>query len=389
MLRFVAQIIAVMVLIGLIFGACGPTAAPAPVTTPPEPKAPAAAGKAAWEVEWGQVLAAARKEGKVVLYTTRSGDTGRQLAEAFEKKFGIQLEFLVGRGEEITQRMLTERAAGLYLADVTISGTSSLLISMKPQGLIDKIEPLLLLPEVTDPQAWVTNGVPFADKDRTTIGIVASTNRYVARNTELTREGEVTSYKDVLDPRWKGKIASDDPTVTGTGNAFFTFLATQVWGLEQTKEFMRQFVKQEPALTRDKRLSAEWVARGKYALGVAPTHQTVIDFARAGAPIAWVKVSEGTKAATSGGALGIMAKRPHPNATRVFVNWVLGSEGHAVFVKAQGMPGARRDAPREGVSPEQFPDPGEKVYPETEDSILFGEEMMKVSREIFAPLMKQ
>ncbi|MBI4332205.1 MAG: extracellular solute-binding protein [Chloroflexi bacterium] len=387
MLNVTSRVSIAVILIGLVLAACAPAAAPAPSTAPAGQVA-GAANKAAWELEWQQLVAAARKEGKVMVYTDRGGDTPRQLAEAFEKRFDIKMEFLVGRGEELTQKIQTEKNAGLYLVDVILTGTTTLLISMKPRGLLDRVDSLLLLPEVTDPKAWITDEVPFVDKDRTTIGMIANYTRYILRNTDFVKDGEMVSYKDILNPKWKGRITADDPTTSGTGNAFFTMLAGQTWGLEPTKEFMRQFVKQEPAITRDKRLSSEWVARGKYALGVAPTRQTAIEFMRAGAPLVFVKAAEGGKIGTSGGAAAIAAKRPHPNAARVFLNWVLSSEGNATFVRAQGMPGARRDAPREGLVPELFPDPDEKVYAETEETILSGEEMMKISKEIFAPLLK-
>ncbi|MBI4332125.1 MAG: ABC transporter substrate-binding protein [Chloroflexi bacterium] len=259
---------------------------------------------------------------------------------------------------------------------------------MKPLGILGSIEPLLVLPEVTDPKAWITDTVPFMDKDRTGFSMIASFQRFVLINTDLVSQGEITSYKDILNSRWKGKMVYFDPTITGSGNAFIRFLATDVWGLEGTKDFMRQLAKQDPAFTREKRLSAEWVARAKHPVGIAPDRGVVIDLMRAGAPIVFVKAAEGGITGTSGGGLGVVARMANPNATKLFVNWLLSREGHASFIRVYGQPGTRKDAPREGIPKEMFPEPGEKVFMEREESILFQDEMMKAAKEIFGSLLK-
>jgi iron(III) transport system substrate-binding protein len=312
----------------------------------------------------------------------------RDLASAFEKKYGIKVEWVNGRGEELTQRMQTEKTAGISTVDVVMSGDATTLTVLKPRGLLGKIGAQLILPEVTDPQAWITKHVPFYDKDQMGIAMLATPQRYVIRNTAMVNDHELTSYKDLLNPKWKGKITMNDPTVTGTGNAFLTMLAFNLWGVEGAKEFMRQLVKQEPAITRDRRLQAEWVARGKYAISIATNFENAIEFMNLGSPIAFAKVKEGGKIGSGAGGLSVPETPAHPNASKVFINWILSKEGHAVFVKTYGSPGSRRDAPREGVPPQMFAEPDEKFYEETEESILFRTEMMKLAKEIFAPLFK-
>src|SRR3990172_9971730 len=118
-------------------------------------KAPPAKAKGAWEAEWNSVVAAAQKEGKVMIFSTPSGDVLRDLASAFEKKYRIKVEWINGRGEELAQRMGAEKTAGIKTADVVMSGDATILIVMKPRGLLGKIGAQLILPEVLDPQAWV------------------------------------------------------------------------------------------------------------------------------------------------------------------------------------------------------------------------------------------
>ncbi len=366
-----------------------------PLVAPEAVSATAAAVKApqkakdSWEAEWNKTVEAAKKEGKVTIYSTPSGDVIRNIAGSFEKKYGIKVDWVNARGEELAQRMQREKIAGIKAVDVIISGGGSTQTVMKPLGLLGKLDSVLLLPEVLDPRAWITNSVPYLDKDRTALAMLATFQRYVVRNTNLVGENEITSYKDLLNPKWKGKITVNDPTVSGTGSTFFTMLALDVWGIEETKEFMRQFVKQEPAITRDRRLQAEWVARGKYALSVATNLENMIDFIKLGSPIDAVKVKEGGVIGPGAGGLAVPAVPAHPQAAKVFVNWLLSKEGHTVFVKAYGSPGVRKDAPREGIPSQMYPDPDEKFYMDTEEYIVYrGDAMMKIAKEIFAPLLK-
>ncbi|MCG6533596.1 MAG: ABC transporter substrate-binding protein [Syntrophales bacterium LBB04] len=353
------------------------------------PNAPVKAGaKGTWETEWNRAVESAKQEGKVLVYSTPSGDVIRSVAEAFEKKYGIKVEWVVGRGEELAQRMQTERNAGIKAVDVVISGGPSTQTVMKPLGLLGRLDAMLMLPEVLDPQAWITKHIPYLDKDHTGLAMLATLQRYITRNTTMVSANEITAYKDLLNPKWKGKITVNDPTVAGTASAFFTMLAVDVWGPEETKEFMRQFVKQEPAVTRDRRLQAEWVARGKYALSVATNLENVIDFIKLGSPIDSFKMKEGSMVGPGAGGLAVAISPAHPNAAKVFVNWLLTKDGHAVFVKAYGSPGIRKDAPGEGIPQQMVPDADEKIYEDDEESILYRDKTIKMAKEIFAPLFK-
>lgn len=386
MLRIRNKLLAILVLIGSISMGCT-ASAPSPPAAPVVERAGEAKGEA-WQVEWNRALAGARKEGKLMIYSTPSGEVMREVATAFKAKFGVELDFVVGRGEEHPRRMEMEKQAGINVADVVISGATTLVGSMKAMGLLGKLEPLFVLPEVKDPSAWAIGSIPFLDKDSTSLAMIATYQRYIFQNTDMIKDGEITSYKDIINPKWKGKIVLDDPTVSGSGIGFVTLLAVHVLGMDETKEYLRQLVRLEPAIIRDKRLQGEWVARGKYPLGIAIDREVAADFIRAGAPVAFAKVKEGTMMGTAGGGLAVPVTSPHPDATRVFVNWILSREGHALFIKGYGSPGARRDAPREGIPATMFAEPGEKAYLETEDLILVRRQMTNVTREVLTPLLK-
>ena len=106
---------------------------------------------------------------------------------------------------------------------------------------------------------------------------------------------------------------------------------------------MQNIVKQEPLITRDRRLQAEWVARGKYpiALGVEPSE--IFKMVEAGAPVKLISMKDGQP--LTSGPMNVMAfdRGPHPNATKLFVNWVLGKEGGTIMAKHSGYISARVD----------------------------------------------
>ncbi len=225
-----AVLIAALVALAIL---CKLAALPAAASvSPPESKSSAKITGSSWEAEWNRDVEAAKKEGRVQIYSTPSGDIIRTIANAFEKKYGIKVEWIVGRGEELAQRMQVEKVAGIKAVDVIISGGPSTQTVMKPQGLLGKLDSLLVLPEVLDPQAWITKHIPYLDKDHTGLAMLATLQRFVTRNTAMVRANEITSYKDLLNPKWKGKINVNDPSVAGTGSAFFTMLAVHVWGEE-------------------------------------------------------------------------------------------------------------------------------------------------------------
>lgn len=352
------------------------------------PGAAASSARADGEVQWQKLRQEAAKEGKLMIYSTTAGDALREIFSPFQTKFGIKVDYIIGRGEELASRMTTERSASLYIPDVIMSGGSTLLLTMKPTGLIDPFAGTLIHPEVLDNKAWVGGKPPYMDKGPYAIGMLAVLQRYIVRNSNLVREEELKSYKDLLLPKWRGQIVINDPTLTGAGSALFTHLAYDVWGVEKTLDFMRQLVKQEPVITRNTALQVEWLARGKYAIAVAPMQEQVAKFLKAGAPLAHFRAEEGGKIASGVGCFGLANRRPHPNAAALYANWLLTKEGMAQVVKAYKYPGTRVDSPTTGVPAEFFPYPGEKLFWENEESILLKDDIIKLAKEIFAPLIK-
>lgn len=382
-------ILAYAVLLALVLVSCAGQRSPQPVSAVPPPVRPEAGS--APQDKWEDILLGAKKEGKVIVYSIWGPDTRQLLSKAFKDKYGIDVEWTAfSRGPELTARASMENKSGLYLADAYGVGLTTILVTMKPIGLLRSIEPHLILPEVTDSKAWRFGKVPLVDKDKQGLGMISAVQRYILINTELVRAGEITSYQDLLKPQYKGKLLLNDPTVTGPGNAMIGHFAQDLWGEDGTVQFLKDLlIKQEALIVRDNRLQVEWVARNKYSIAIAPLIEAVQDFRRLGAPVALVPVKEGAPIVSGAGALALASNLPHTNAATLFVNWLLTKEGQTVFIKGFGNPSARADVSGEGLDPLLFPQAGEKIYPESEDVIaVWRNKMMQVSKGIIESLPK-
>lgn len=372
-----------ILLAALIGQACSREATPQPAITPGQ-KAPVTGQKANWEERWQGILLEARKEGKVSMYSIWPPETRVSLSTAFRDKYGIELEFTpFSRGADLMPKVQSEQRAGLYVADVFGAGNSSLLVTMKPQGLLGSIKPLLVLPEVLDPQVWQTKTVPFTDKEGLSVSLILMWQRTVFYNAGLIREGEISSYKDLLKPQYVGKITSNDPSVPGTGLSAVTHLGHNLWGEQATLDFLKRLLKeQKVAIQRDARLNVEDVARGKYPIGLAPTGAVLANYLELGAPLKVVIVDEDSYLTPAMGAISVPPRFAHPNAAIVFVNWLMTKEGASILARTFGQPANRLDASTEGVNPIFIPIQGKKYYAESEEYLAEMGKWLGLARRI-------
>ncbi len=363
--------------LAILAGICliGPAVIPAQAS----PAAPAGSKQ-----RWDALVAAAKKEGTVSLYAIWRPQTRTALTDAFKAKYGINVEFTpFSRGADLMAKVNTEQRAGLYLADVFGAGSNTFLSVMKPAGVLGKIEPLLMLPEVLDGKHWSPGRVPFVDKDKTFIAMISSIQRNIVYNTNLIKKGEITDYPDLLKPQYKGKITMNDPTVTGAGVDFMIHLAVNIWDMARAKDYLTRLIgQQQTVLQRDNRLQVEEVVRGKYAIGLAPNPDSMATFLNLGTPLDVVIFKQGVRVTSAAGAVGVPSKFPHPNAAKLFVNWLLTKEGQTIFSKGFGNPSLRADVSTEGFNTIFLPQPGEKIFPDSEDFLSHTDEVMKMSKQI-------
>jgi iron(III) transport system substrate-binding protein len=323
-----------------------------------------AQGDQGWQQKWNSALTQAKTEGKVVVL----GPPGDRIRDAITQNFAkafpdVSLEFSGARGGELGTKIKAERAAGIYSVDVLISGTSTADAYFKPMKALDPIEPALILPEVTNPKSWRDNRLEFSDRD-TRMDLVFSTQNNVPLiyNPAQVKPEEVDELYKVLDPKWKGKIAVQDPIPSGTGNGVFRWL-WHVLGPEKTKDFYQKLRAQAGAIDRDQRRQIEWVAQGKYPLNFAPG-TVMYQLEKRGLKFGVIPHFKdyGAYLTPGFGSAMLINHAAHPNAAKVFLNWLLGKEGQTAFSRGMGYVSRRLDVPSDHVPSYWIPKPDVKYW---------------------------
>lgn len=316
---------------------------------------------AGWQKEWNQLIAAAQKEGKVVIVGPPDAPLRRELPVLFREKFGITLEYIGARGADNEARLSMERRAGLYTADAVMAGLSNM-IDYYDKKMIDPLLSNLILPEVLDPSKWKGGKLWFLDPEEKYILRLYNyiTAGKPAINTRHVPAGELKLAKDLLNPKWRGKISVYDPTVSGTGqNEAASYY--RVFG----KEFITKlYIDQKPAVSRDKRQLMDWLAHGVYPINLGGVEtDSLMELREQGIPLQLNILADfpGTLSAGAG-IVAIMNRPPHTNAARLFVNWITSKEGVGLLGRLRRKPTTRSDIDESYALPWETPQPGVKYF---------------------------
>lgn len=368
--------------------ACAPEVVPIekPVTAGTLIEEPQAVKKESWQVGWDKTLKEARQEGKVILYSTYPSEARTAIRQALKGKYGIDAEFITGRGGELRARIDTERRSGLYTGDFFLKGIAGEDFALIKAGTVDPLKPLLILPEVLDTKAWWGGKLAWVDDaGQYFLGFMAFPSGQIYMNTDLVNPDEIKSYRDLLNPKWKGKIMLSDPTVSGSANMWFSVMVNHIAGTS----YMRELANQEPIILRDMRLLSHWLAVGKYPVLIGVSPRDVAEFVHAGAPIKSRTLQEGGWVAQGSGAISYINRAPHPAAARVFVNWLLTREGGTIVSREIQSHSARVDVPTEHLSAEEIRLEGVKYFDARTESVQLEQlKSLEISKEIFGPLLK-
>lgn len=305
---------------------------------------------AQWRAEWDKSIAAAEKEGQVTVYGP-PGTTYQNAIGAFHEAFPkIKLIYVPGSGTNNAQRLVTERRAGKFLADVFIGGSGSLIEVLFDGNLLDPLPPLLVLPEAKDPSAWLGKVHTYADaKGQYVFMMQGNVNTNLAAyNTKLTKPDGLKSYLDLLHPRWKGKMVVYDPRTRGHIQSVRSIYYSPKLGGEF---FRRLFGEMDVTVSRDQRLMIDWVAQGKYQLSVFSTGTDVLDAKKVGLPVDLIDAPDDESYMSGGfGHVAVVNKAPHPAATKVFINWLLSKDGQLKWQERSDNNSLRVDIPKNMLS---------------------------------------
>ncbi|HZT07965.1 MAG TPA: extracellular solute-binding protein [Chloroflexota bacterium] len=340
-----ALLVALSTFPSLIAAACAPKAAQTSSNSAPQ--------AAEWnDPQWTDLIAAARREGKVVI--AAGGEPSRSyppLLDVFSQRYGVTAEMTTGNATETVNRLLAERSSGVYTVDVGLIAHNTSQRRLVPAGALTPVEPLLIHPEVTDKSLWYRGRYWFADEEQQYVFLYSGKPEDSWRfwyNSERLSPAEVATIKslqDFFDPKWRGKHASlaiSDPS--GLASLIRLYLAP-----EAGPDWVHRFIyDSDVTFTGDRRVLETWLTQGRYPL-VFPAGGTdeLVDLQNAGLPIKEGQIPKqtpGLQTPSSASSIEAFDHAPHPNAAQLFVNWFLSKDGQSQVQKIDGaLFGSMRD----------------------------------------------
>jgi len=326
------------------------------------------AAQVTWKEQWEKTLRAADAEGQLTLYGCCYEYD--RILEGFNKKYPkIKVTTVLAPGGQLGARVLAERRGEKYLPDVFSAGANTIHDALYKAQALEPIKPTLILPEVIDASKWYEGEHRYIDPEKRFIFafVANSQSGQVQYNrAQQVNPAEFNSFWDLLNPKWKGKMASLDPTTFGMGAALQFFY----YHPELGPAFLRKlYGEMQVTVSRDARQMTDWLASGKFPLCIRCNAGSEVGKAKEqGLPIGSLDTEswkEGGSSSAAGGTLGIPSRAPHPNAAKVFINWFLSREGQIALQKF-GRPDAhnsrRIDIPKDDVDPYNRLEPGKKYF---------------------------
>jgi ABC-type Fe3+ transport system substrate-binding protein len=291
---------------------------------------------------WDKLVADARKEGKVVIIAPSDPQVREAIPAAFKARYGITVEYLGGRSSDMAARLRTERASGIYTIDVALSGTLTMASIFYGEKMLDPLRPALIDPEVTDGSKWKSGKLWFIDPDDQYILRIFNTRTPMFYlNTKYVKPEEIQSAEDLINPKFQGKIITSDPTLPGIGSS-----DSARFYIQYGEDFVRKlYIDQKTVLSRDRRQIGDGLARGAYPIALGAEDEEMLKLQKEGFPIHRVYSLKGMSdiVSPSEGHVGIFSNAPHPNAARLFANWVASKEGLEIYARNRGCSPTRND----------------------------------------------
>jgi len=332
----------------VILGACAPAEESSPT-------APSTTGstKAGWEAEWEETVAAAKREGTVVL----SGPTRelwRRVLMTFEQDFPeIEVQYTGANSRDFWPRVYRERELGQYLWDLRVGGPDPQVYAAKDKGVLDPVRPVLLLPEVVDESKWAggLDGIFFDTEKKYVVGFANFVSFMAYVNRDIIPETEFQSIEDLTNPRWKGKIVIQDPRGGAGLNSLQVML--KLYGEGFLKDLLTQ---QDLVVTSDLRQETEWLIRGRYPIAIGLVPDAFLVFQEQGLKFNIKSLKDSGRSVSTGTAgIQLLNRALHPNAAKVYINWLLTKEVQTRISAATNQNSRHLEVPP--ADPEAVPDP--------------------------------
>ena len=311
-----------------------------------------------WPAERARLLEAAQKEGGLTVYALPNQVTREFMIDEWTKAHpNIPISATVAQAPQFIARIRAERGAEKYLWDVAYTG-HPVGYALAKEGALDPLLPEMIDPEVKDPKVW--GGWDHAFVDEAGKYVLATSAYLGSPHYNALRvppeKVERLGLKILLEPEYEGKTVWQDPFIPGAGRSM-SFLVHKQLG----DDGLRQLILERKVvfLSRHHQV-VEAMARGTawFGLGGAVL-QEVAPYEKAGVKLdirMFGKTPDKATLSQGGQTLYVFNRRPHPAATRLFVNWVLGKDFQARMAKVLGQGSRRLDVPH--VDPDTTPLPG-------------------------------
>ena len=266
-----------------------------------------------------KLIDGAKKEGALVWYMSASIEDAQAILLAFNKKYPfLKTDFFRAGSARLFNRIMNEVRAGKVLFD---------LVAVRGLETHQLVKAGLLQPYVSPESAAYPAG--FKDSKGYWVDYFDSYN-VIGYNTQLVaRDQAPKSWEDLLDPKWKGKIALDEENFSWYG------AMTQKWGKEKTQRYMRALAKQDVQLRNGQTLIAQLMAAGEFSVAMVLAHR-IEKMKEQGAPVEWVTTLDPVTVSLH--PIGLAAKAPHPNAAKLFVDFILSKDGQQLLLSIERTP---------------------------------------------------
>ena len=268
------------------------------------------------------LVEAAKKEGRATWYTVQIADQiVRPIISGFERKYGIHVDFVRANSAQLSVRLSNEAKAGQVRASV-FDGTGAT-VALKRENLVEKWLPDADLPKhLFDPEGyWV------------------ACNYYINTpgfNTELVPRGsEPKVFEDLLDPKWKGKMAWNVQPSISAGQGFVGSVLI-AWGEEKARAYFAKLAKQNIApLQVSGRQVLDLVIAGEFPIGLQIFNNHAFISASKGAPVDWIKMQPPL---ITYAVMSVPKGAPSPNAGKLLIDYIVSLEGQKIFADAGELP---------------------------------------------------
>jgi iron(III) transport system substrate-binding protein len=304
-----------------------------------------------WQDDWKAALDKAK--GQTLTAVVQSNQSFDLIFDEFSKKFGIKVDVTVSRPSSTLARMRTEQKNGQYSWDIWWGGTSNMVNSAAPAGMIEELEKYLILPEVKDASNWRHPDYIWGEAGRHVFVHLNEISFAFLRNTKVLPEIKVANADALLDPRLKGKISMRDVSTPNFG----TFALATILH-EKGPAFLAKFLKeQEPRVYENPQQLEAAIVRGGQTLAIG-LESSLWEQCRKDGGCKEIDQLEHFSIAISWG-LSVPKNPPHPEAVKVWLNWILSKEGQEATVRnwvkhnQTGAVSMRKDVP---------PAPGHERY---------------------------